>query len=75
MERFGSPSILETTAHGDLLRRLSTAVYLFGRSAVLGGDGGGLPHRSVRSRTARRRRKHNARLHSYLVRIDLISLF
>src|SRR6516225_8827848 len=68
MERFGSPSILETMAHGDLLRRLSTAVYLFGRSAALEGDAGALPRYSVRSKTPRRRHKHNATSHSCLVR-------
>ena len=58
------PARLEITALGDLPRRPSTAVHLFGRSAALGGAAGVVPRYSAHSRIAKRSRKRNAKSHS-----------
>lgn len=58
----------ETKGPGDLPRRPSTVVHLFGRSAALGDDAGALPRYSVYSKIARAQRKHNAKPLSCLAR-------
>jgi len=51
MLHFDGRARLETTAPGDLPRRFSRAVRLFGRSATLEGDAGVLPRYSAHSKS------------------------